>query len=556
MIERLSTFATICLCGLSLNAAENPTGVPSAQNSPPTPTDNLSRIPQNAYNTSPSIGVPSRSLFRDTSAPYLNSLRDVRVTPTLTPAESIQAGAQVDLPDFRGRFPLLQRGFAPENADLKIGLFYFKLRHISAGFLVSDNINRSGDDRESGSLSIFSIGGQIMAQLTEGFHIAVAGNFVYFPFEGRTGFSGFSIHSPYSFGITGAPAAQTQVTWEPAIFGLPFIIADEFKVGLYRFSDTLSDDFDLLEGNDFDAATREGVYSLSAGSNSNRSRTSDNGNQDDRNRSESLYYSNEVSIATSAPLPGQNLFRFRAAHENIWYLDDNDGHERLPSERDRVNLGVVSVREDLRFKPFINYDLYRSDNPNRTDHLIRGGFKGPITDLLRLHASAGYYLRNGENSAVWRVGLHHTQNPYTTHTLEYSRDVAEFHDQITQGARYHINKVLGPDLSGTAYINYYKVEDFNDDGLNRKEFRTGMRLSYILSPRTRLSLRTQYTQQDYDDSKSQSESSWLTRFDCEHRFVERLTARFIYQYENRNGDRSSNTYDENLAYISLSWLFE
>lgn len=556
MIERLPTFATICFCGLSLNAAEYSPGAPPAQNGSPTPTDNLSRIPQDAYSTTPSAGVPYRSLFRDTRAPYLNSLRDVRVTPTLTPTESVQAGAQVDLPDFRGRFPLLQRGFAPENADLKIGPLYFKLRHISAGFLVSDNINRSGDDRESGSLSIFSIGGQIMAQLTEGFHIAVAGNFVYFPFEGRTGFSGFSVHSPYSFGITGAPAAQTQVTWEPAIFGLPFIVADEFKVGLYRFSNTLSDDFDLLEGNDFNATTREGVYSLSAGSSSNRSRSNNNGNQDERNRSESLYYSNEASIATSAPLPGQNLFHFRASHENLWYLDGNDGYDRLPSERDRVNLGVESKREDLRFKPFVNYDFYRSDNPNQINHLIRGGFNGPITDLLRLHASAGYYLRNGDNSIVWRVGLYHTQNPYTTHALEYSRDVADFHDEIAQGARYHINKVLGPDLSGTAYINYHKVEDFNDNSLNRKEFRTGMRLSYLVSPRTRLSLRTQYTQQDYDDSNSESESSLLTRFDCEHRFMERLTARFIYQYEKKMGDRSSNTYDENLAYISLSWLFQ
>lgn len=553
MLERLSTLAIVSLCGLSASAVEYIGEAPSGQNSPATPTDNLTRIPRDAYDTPPSVGVPYRSLFRDTRAPYLNTLRDVRVTPTLAPAETVRADAQVDLPDFRGRFPLLQRGFAPENADLKVGPLYFKLRHISAAVLFSDNINRSGDNRESGSLSIFSIGGQIMAQLTEGFHIAIAGNFVYFPSEGRTGFSGFSLHSPYSFGISGAPAAQTQVSWEPTFFGLPFVIADEFKLGLYRFSNTLGDDFDLLEGSDFDATTQEGSYSLSArGSRSN----SNGGNTDDRDRSEHLYYSNEASISTNAPLPGQNLLHFRASHENLWYLDDNSEKSRLPSVRDRATVGIESVRENLRFKPYAKYDFYRSDNPEHTDHAFRTGIKGPITDLLRFRGEVGYYLRNDGGSVVWRLGLYHLPNPYTSHALEYTRDISDFHDEISQGVRYHITKTLGPDLSGTAYVNYHEVEDLFDSSSNRKELRTGLRLSYLVSPRTRLNLRGQYSEQDYDDNNSGSTTVWLTRFDLEHRFLDRLVARFIYQYERRNSESSVNTYDENLAYLSLSWLFE
>lgn len=552
MTVRLSAFAIACFCGLRANAAEYIGEAPSNENGTPTPTDNLQRIPRDAYSTPPALGVPYSSLFRDTKAPYLNNLRDVRLTPTLAPAETVGGGAQVDLPDFRGRFPLLQRGFAPENADLKAGPFYFKLRHISTAVLLSDNINRTTDNRESGSLSIFSIGGQIMAQLSEGFHIAVAGNFVYFPFEGRSGFSGFELQAPYSFGISGAPTAQTQIAWEPTAFGLPFVIADEFKTGLLRFSNSVRNDFVLFDNSDFDATTREGVYTLSARSPSTSGRTANNNNQTGNDH---LYYSNEVSLSTSANLPGQNVLHFRASHENLWYLDNRSNQQGLPSQRDRAILGIESVREDLRFKPFVTYDYHRRDNPERTDQTIRMGAKGPITDLLNFRGELGYLLKSRGNKLLWRLGLHHTPNPYTKHTLEYLREVSDFHDEISQGARYQITKTLGPDLTSSAYLHYNKIENIDGVGSNRKEWRTGLQLSYLVSPRTHLSLRTQYADVNYNDN-SGSTSSWLTRFDCEHRFIERLTAKFIYQYERRNAKINSNAYDENLAYLSLSWLFQ
>ena len=555
MICRLSTFALACFCGLSASAAEFIGEAPSGESGTPTPTDNLRKIPHDAYNSSPALGVPYSSLFRDTNAPYLNTLRDVRLTPSLAPAESVNAGARVDMPDFRGRFPLFQRGFAPENADLKIGPIYFKLRHISTAVLVSDNINHSEDDPKSGSLSIFSIGGQIMAQLTEGFHIAASGNFVYFPFEGRGGFTGFALRAPYSFGITSANTARTQVAWEPTAFGLPFVIADEFKVGLFRYSNTVHDDFNLIDGGNFDAADREGVYTFRA---RNRGSTNGGNSRDNQTRGDHIYFSNEASISTSGSLPGQNIFRFRASHENIWYNDSGSDGSSLPSVRDRASMKVESVREDLRFKPFLHYEFLHRDNPNRDSSIISAGLVGPITDLITFHGEVGYMLRNGssggENSSVlWRLGLSHTPNPYTRHSLIYTRNVSDFNEEVTQGVSYHISKTLGPDLSGSAYFRYHTVEDLDGLASNRKEWRTGLILSYLVSPRTSLHLRTQYTNLNYDDN-SDSASAWLTRFDCEHRFAERLRARFIYQYEHRNAGR--NSYDENLAYLSLSWLFE
>ncbi len=552
MITRLSTFAIACLYGLGVSAAEQASEIPVNDGTPPAPTDNLERIPGDAYNQSPAIGIPYHSLFRETSVPNLNTIRDVSLTPSFTPAESVSAGARVDLPDFRGRFPLLQRGFAPESADLKIGRLYFKLRHISAAVLASDNINRSATNRESGALSIISIGGQVMAQITDRFSIAASGSYVYFPFEGRGGFSGSLGRYNSSFGISNARTLQTQIAWEPTIFGLPFVIADEFRVGLFRFSNTLNDSFEYGDDGGFDATTHEGAYTLGG--------RRFNGNKNFNNNyneisGEHIYYSNLASISTSGTLPGEHIFNFRASHENLWYQDDFSGQYNLPSQRDRASLHIQSVRESLRFKPYLHYDFNRRNNPEITYNTFRVGMKGPITDLITTRGEAGYSVSNDRSHILWRLGLYHTASPYMHHALEYNRGISDFNDEISENVIYRIYKTLGPDLSGSASISYHRVEDLYGASSSRKEWRTGSLLSYHVSPRTQLSLRTYYANIDYDDG-SGSATSWLTRFNCEHRFLERLHARFIYQHEHRNADRRSNSYDENLAYLSLSWLFE
>src|SRR4051812_3177209 len=87
---------------------------------PPSATDSLRTVPRNAFEDHPAVGIPMSSIFRDTRAPYYDNLRDVSVTPSFRLNESVSATTDIDLPDFRGSFPLLHRGFEPKDADLKI----------------------------------------------------------------------------------------------------------------------------------------------------------------------------------------------------------------------------------------------------------------------------------------------------------------------------------------------------------------------------------------------------------------------------------------------------
>ncbi len=550
MITRSSAFALACLSGLSFSAAAAEfVSSDHPQNPVPSATDNLSNIPRNAYTVPPAVGLPYRSLFRDTKAPYWNSVRNLELTPSAQPAETLGVRAHVALPNFRGSFPLLQRGFAPEEADLKLGPLYFKLRHLSTSLLFSDNLNHSHDQREQGCIGIATLGAQIMAQLTEGFHISVAGNLVYLPFEGEGGVAGFALRAPYSFGLTSSPNLHTQITWEPVAFGLPLIISDEFRVGLARYADQTSDNFELFEGFDFNQQDRGGIYTFRAPRNATTT-----GSRDRSSDLEFLYYSNEIGLGTGGPLPGQNVFRFHASHEDLWYIGEQQS--KLPSARDHIHLGVESVRESLRFKPFASYNLYHADRPNRLDHTVWSGVKGPITDLMHFRAQAGYIWQTIRNVEIflWRVGLHHTPNPRTTHSLTYSRDVSDFHDDISQQVLYQINKTIGPNLFSTAYVGYAKTEASDEGFGNRNAWRTGLRFSYLYSPRTSFGLSGQFSRFDRESLFGVT-NAWKARFECSHSFSERLSSHFIYQYSRHESDQSFRNYYENTAYLSMSWLF-
>jgi hypothetical protein len=518
----------------------------------PTATDSLRTVPRNAYESRPAVGIPARTIFRDKGAPYYDNLRDLSVSPEVRASDSLRLSTNIDLPDFRGSFPLLQRGFAPEEADLKIGPIYFKLRHLSAAVLASDNIEHSEDDRESDVIGIVSVGGQILAQLSEGFQIAASGTFVYLPFEGEAGFNGFGLRSPYSFGVAASPTARTQVIWQPVVFGLPLTIADEFTVGMARFSNGAYDGFSIYDGSNFDEQDRAGIYTFGArgaGEADFRSTTIDED-------TEILYYSNEISLSTYAYLPGQNLFRFRASHENLWYDGDEDRYE-LASVRDRVFASIESVRENLRFKPYIRYDYFHRDNPEINNHRAFVGVRGPITDLLYFRGEIGAVWRTEEDQQdlLWRLGLYHQPGPYTWQSLEYQRDLSDFQDELRQQVIYRINKTLGPELSASAYTSYGWIEDEIDSGFDRTEWRSGIRFTYLASPRTTFRLSGQHTYIDYEDG-SEEYNSFRLRLECSHRFAGPFQARAIYQFEERDSDRRGRDYYENLAYLSISYLFD
>lgn len=533
----------LALLGSPARSAEPP---PSRASQPaPRAAESLpSTLPSGAYQTPPAVGVPYSKLFRNTSAPYTDPLNPIALTPSAR-TESVEARSTLSLP-LHASFPLLQRGFEPQDADLKLGPVFFKLHAVSGAILWSDNINLLETDRESGTIAIISISGAVIAQLTEGLRLALSGSFVYLPLQNKAGVAGFGLYAPYVFGLGNQPIVRSEITWNTNIGGWNVVFADDFHVGIAGFSDNVRDEAILFEGGGFDEVDRAGRYSFGA---NGRPLTDSDRRRDQHHDADILYYSNIISAQTERLTVGKTRLRVQAAHENLWY---NQGNRGLPSLRDQINVSLVSERENLRFKPFLLYSALRTDLRDSFDHTVRAGVDGPITDQLQLHAEIGHYFGPNQESLLWGIILRHQAGPYTEQSVYFRRYLSGFHDEIRESLGYNIRQILGPKMVAHAFISRDDVRDLSGDGFSRTETRTGLSLWINASPRTQFKLTGTGTITESEDGEYKT---WTGLGEVSHYFTDTFLARLLYQYQQRDSDFRGDNYYENLVYFSLTKYF-
>ncbi len=560
--------AALCLSGLALHFAP-PAGLaeapPPPKNTEPPPilapptsrnqrsngTEGMTVLPSGAYQAEP-VGIRHATLFRNTRFPSGNPVSLPNLEPSAR-TETVTTRLRVNLPTVSAGLPFLQRGFEPQEADLKVGPFYFKLRALQGAILHSDNIDLEPDDeRESGTIAITSLTLSAVAQLTESLRIATTGSLVYLPLEHKGGVAGFGVTDLYSFGLLAGPALRTQIAWETQIGGWTVVFADDFQILLGTYSNNLRSDYVLFEGGGFDEESRAGRYSYRP----QGTRYSNDGDREDIERDfeeDFVVFSNTASVSTERLLPGPVRLRARIYREDLWY---NQGNRGLPRLREGAYASLASERPNMRFKPFISYEAFRTDRDDNFQHTIRAGIDGPITDQLRLHADFGYYFGNEQGEGyVWRVSLDHTVGPYTHQALYYGRNFSFFHDELIEGVGYNLQQILGPDLSASLYASYSKIESFADDededDFTRREQRAGLRFTYVLGPKTTIGLSGTYVHSDPDNTET-----FTTRLEIGYNFTDTLLARLLYQRQDTSSDIRDLNYTENLIFLSVSKYFD
>ncbi len=499
----------------------------------------------------PAVGIPYHSVFRDTGAPYTHVLRPLNPDPSLH-LGSVQSDTRLTFPGPRLRFPLLERGFEPKDADLKLGPLFLKLRALTAGILFSDNIHHSNENRESDVIGIVRLGITAIVQLTEGLHVAVTGNLVWLPFENKFGIAGFGLFAPYDIALDGSPLLHSQVTWETKIGAWDVVFSDDFTIDAARITAGDRDTLDIFEGGQFNEVDRAGRYAFRA---PGRNSDSHHRNIDDNTEAEILYYSNKIGVEAERLLPGPVRLRVGAYHENLWY---NQGNRGLPRLRDVVNASIYSERENQRFKPFAAYRGVHTDQIDGFRHEIRLGINGPITDQLFLHADVGLFHQddNGTNRFLYGLQLRHIAGPYTTETLTLRRHYNDLSNELRDDAIYHIEQVLGPKIRAAAFVSYSEVADLSDDGYDRTEWRTGVRFTLDPGPRTTIQLSGLYTDRRYNSDDLGHHETYTARLHLTYRFTDTLVARLLYQYQTRDSSRERDNFDENLVFLTVTKYFD
>lgn len=498
-------------------------------------------------------GKPASQIIGDTGAPYDNLFRSLRVggsplQPKVGAGQGFVAVPVLSAPSVH--LPLIHRGFRPEDAELKIGRFYLDIRQASASFLFSDNVNATETGRKNGYIGIARLDAAMLFQINDGLQIALAGSVVYLPFQNKIGIAGFGIADPLDVLFGFGPIAQAQIAYDFILGGWDMRVYDDFRVTTAQYESKLQLD-QQFEGAQFKDKDVAGRYIYSDGT---RNTLGDNRFRKGTLSVQNLEYHNVAGISGSRMVPTVSRATFGYTHENIWYGGNN---QNQISSRDTGRAGIVSERENLRFKPFINYETSTDNARHGWDHTLRSGVFGPVTENMDFLGDAGYYWSDESvgSGMIWTLALHHTLGPRTYHSLEYGRTITEPARDLVQYLEYRLSQILAPDITGQIFGEWLRYENERTARSGGTEWRGGAQLNYNISPKSNLRATGTYTKSTPDSALSTAYERYTGRIEFSRKHSETFQSVLIYQYEQLDSSAPGGSYFENLMVLSLRKTF-
>ena len=441
--------------------------------------------------------------------------------------------------------PFVYRAFPPDDADLKAGPFYLKFESLEADMYYSDNYNETATDRRSEVLAILSLNMTLMAQITEGLEISVNGTLIYLPLQNTVGVTSNSFYGNFPL-LLPIPTFLSAVNYDTLIGGWYVRFEDQISAQPATYSDSTQYTYNLFSGSVLDQSN--GKYVFRSGHVDLRSNQSGSNSQEDN----FFVYSNIVSAETSHYYPDDVLVSARAYRQDLWYNQETRG---LPTSRDDFLIQAQSIRENMRFKPYVSFEVEHTSDVPGVYEIGQAGFTGPITDQLFLAAGAGYYLSNtGNQGFLYDLTLTHQAGPDTSEVLQVARSLNDFDDEVDTTEYYRITQVLGPTLNVSAFADHTEYEEFSGDLSNDNQEDAGVLLACDLGPLTSLRIAGLYTHQHFNDNSISD--TWTGRIDLYRHISDTLFFRAIYQYQRYiEGQASNGSYYENTVYLSLEKIF-
>jgi len=367
---------------------------------------------------------------------------------------------------------VLQPGAMGTNAAIRIGRFYYSLNSVSGSVLYSDNVNWSQTNRQSGEIAIVTLRGTMMVQLLDNLRLAASLGVVYFPIKSKVGIEGFTQDTEDARVFLGnGESTKAQLTYD--------LKAGEWDIFFYdqiRATQALYvEQFNASAAAPFDEEDRAGRYAFFAQNGSTASgkevRVNDNFQNARNNDTTFLYANNQVGATVSRLLPTDTRLRTGVYRLDYWYLGENAAF--VPSSAEVAFVDLRSERDNLRFKPFATYEMFRYGD-HRWDQEAVGGIQGPITENLEFTGAMGYFWggRSQQNTTVGYVQLNHQIGPLTSQAVTFRREVTAPVQDIEQSVTYEFRQQLGPRFT---IVPFAKYATFTDPAQYRHRHRGGTR---------------------------------------------------------------------------------
>ena len=497
--------------------------------------------------------LPNTRIQRDSGPPYESMYYTVGMGGRTEPKVG---GFRASLPDIfqmgaNYNIPFLESRGVATNAEIQVGRLYYDVTSLSTSWLYSDNINQTESDRRGGLIGIFTLKGVAMIQLMENLRISVKAGFIFLPLRGKFGIAGFVNDSAAARLFFGdSEHLRAQVSYELHLSRWTVVFYDQVRATQAIFAER----FNLNVGEPFDEQDRAGryVFRSTIGSGSGALRVNES---DPRNSSAFIYANNQMGVSANRLIPTDTRIEFGAYRMNYWYLGASDSV--LPRSRDVGYVSLNSERENLRFKPFASYQIYRS-NELDWDQEVRAGLRGPITENLNFTGSVGYYIdgKTSRTHFLAHTGLRHQLGPYTVQSIDYRRDITSPEQDLQNAYTYHLRQVVGPYLNADAFITYATFEDLNNNNTGTTEWRGGLLFNSDASAKTSFRAGGIFARVTYNNPLLGEWTRWTAIGQVRHRFSESFDATLTYQYQNRESTVVGDSRYENLVMLTLTKHFD
>jgi len=487
-------------------------------------------------------GAAEGSVVRDTATAYENVFHDLSNgahAPVKFGYGGGDAGIGANLGPGFGT-PLLQWGARPEDAQLKLGRFYLQLRSLSGSLLYSDNINLTEKNRKDGVIGIVELSLAAIYQVNDALRFVVGGQIDYFPFKGKVG---FSVPGGVLFDI--GPRALAQVEYNVPLGGWEIRAYDELAVRRDPFSRERS--FDILNRPPSSIEDVMGRYNFRLVEAPTTTTT-------DRDFGRNDLFQNSVGVSSQRLLPTVTMMTIHARHDNFWEDGNSSG---FPSSADNFGFSLMSQRETMRFKPFLEYEANRLEGRG-WDHQVRAGVRGPVTDYIDFLGDFGYYnqLDGSTDSYLWDLELIHNPRPSTWHRIMYSRSVTYPYRYIVTDLEYRIAQGMGPYVTSDFAVARRTYQIAQAGGSSYTEYRAEAGLSIVMGPRTHIRpLVSYYKITDIKPGPSFDADVWTGRLEFDYQFTDKLRSNLFYQHQRRDSQKAGDSYYESLAGLTITKIF-
>lgn len=499
--------------------------------------------------------LAAQEVLKDTGAPYENLFRnaapkfdnDVKTGP-FTGDFGVSGLKGVGF-----SFPLINRGFRPEDALAKIGPLYLDISKIQGSVLVSDNVNLSPSNRKTGAIAISRMDVAARLQLNDGINAAIAGSLLWLPFTGDIGIAGFGVNDPTLIDWNLAPIFKTQLDAAFALGGWDFEVGDEFyarPVGQFR---TGVEGWDIFKGEQFteqDIAGRR-VYQYTGG----LKPTLDPSFRRDTGDFQLV---NDAYIKTRHDAPMQTSFFAEAHHRNFWYNFTSPG---FPDKQDMLNLKLRSERENMRFRPYVGHlwlrQTFKTSSGTFLNQLTYGGIDGPVSDNMQFSGMVGWFRTNRSNkdTIITVLNLEHQFHPLAQHGISYTRFVTEPDLLIANIYRYNLRHQFGP----YTQIEYLLSKQHNESpsvAISGSDIYTaGMTIAFDLGDRTTLAGGYLYQNVDLTNPSAQDFNVHRARLSLDRKIRETVTASITYGYQDWSYTNRALDFYEHYMIFSLAKTF-